>query len=1440
MTSSPLTKAAEPAEPPQVPEIPDSMIAQAAAVVAGNEADELSLQSTAAASSDATAAATQQPSGTEPAEIHQNVSQPGEHHHKHHHHHRDVHDHPNRHKHHHQHPHNGETLAVPATETTNRPQATVGHDAPIESVPPPPYSDNVNELDIEQNGFGTRAKVADDGRVNINIKGSRRLSTLLNPALRSQLNLSEVPGHPDDHPPGYIPPSIGGEPGQDPPPPLNVVMHVVGSRGDVQPFVALGKTLQSKYGHRVRLATHPTFRKFVEENGLEFFSIGGDPAELMAFMVKNPGLMPGFESLRSGDVGARRKGIYEIVKGCWRSCFEAGDGMGVEASDDLVDDRTSFDSGIFLGDASQQRPFVADAIIANPPSFAHIHCAEKLGIPLHIMFTMPWSPTQAFPHPLANIQSSNADTSITNFMSYALVEMMTWQGLGDVINRFREKSLGLEPVSLMWAPGMASRLRIPFTYCWSPALIPKPKDWGHHISISGFFFLSLASSYTPEPDLQAFLDAGPPPVYIGFGSIVVDDPDAMTKMIFEAIKKTGVRALVSKGWGGLGANEMDLPEGVFMLGNVPHDWLFQHVSCVVHHGGAGTTAAGVALGKPTVVVPFFGDQPFWGAMIAKAGAGPTPIPYKHHTADTLAESILEALQPAALDRAKALGARIASEDGSVEGARYFHNELVLDKLRCSLAPSRVAVWRVKRTRVRLSSLAAIVLGNAGLLNFSDLKLYRPREYDSEDGPWDPISGGASALLGTLGSLMMGVADFPVEILKALTKKSDEDGSRKSSLSKEATSPTGSATTSKKAGSLADSSTLQSSLSLSSASDSRASGSTTPATQASTTNLAIQDPTKPDEQQVDPKSPESMEMATPFRSLSPTSTDGSATAKATSMAQALNEHYGGGGLKRRSSSPSSLARFHKSHQDCPICKAGLETVISTGKGVTRLVGAGLKSPMDFTLSLARGFHNAPKLYGDKTVRQPDRVTGFQSGLKAAGKELGLGMYDGISGLVTQPYKGAREEGPAGFVKGIGKGIGGVVLKPGAAIWGVPGYTFKGIYKELQKHFGSSVQNYIIAARTAQGYEDLKSASEAEKSDIISRWHAAEAEIVKARQTFADDTRTQLAEFKARQLKAHENAKNHLKSMQSMHTERSNSFKEKHKSRKNKKTKKTSLAGDGPTSPLGPALHHAESFPGVSGQEGDHHRFEEAIKASVSATSRGDGEEDRLIERAIRASVAELVTDRDLKISDDEAFRRAIEASVQHTSHAAEDQGVDSESPPKPFLDNEKGHVEEALRQSLHEHHQRDGHAHRSAMAAALNQGDSEWSDSAIDTDDDENIKIALQASRDNAAAHPDDVELHKALRESEDAFKQHEQKESQAKTEEEIVLEYVRKQSLAEVEHQRVARAKAEKEREKETETVGDESDGGRADHDEELKKAIRESLKIDAAKDGSGAETSSH
>jgi UDP:flavonoid glycosyltransferase YjiC (YdhE family) len=327
----------------------------------------------------------------------------------------------------------------------------------------------------------------------------------------------------------------------------------------------------------------------------------------MAYMVKNPGLLPNMQSIKAGDIGKRRKEMAEMMEGTWRSCIEAGNGMGekvpaldVDAPEDL---------------------FIADAIIANPPSMGHIHCAEKLGIPLHMVFTMPWSPTRAFHHPLAAMEYGEVERSVANYFSFSIMELLTWQGLGDLINKFRTHTLHLDAISPLWGHHLLTRLRVPYSYLWSQALIPRPPDWDSHISITGFSFLNAASKYTPPEDLINFLAKGPPPVYIGFGSIVVDDPVALTKLIFDAVKLAKVRAIVSKGWGGVGAG--DVPDDVYLVGNCPHDWLFQQVSCVVHHGGAGTTAAGIALGRPTVVVPFFGDQPFWGQVgLSLAMIGP--------------------------------------------------------------------------------------------------------------------------------------------------------------------------------------------------------------------------------------------------------------------------------------------------------------------------------------------------------------------------------------------------------------------------------------------------------------------------------------------------------------------------------------------------------------------------------------------------------------------------------------------------------------------------------------------------------------------------------------------------------------------------------------------------------------------------------------------------
>jgi hypothetical protein len=153
----------------------------------------------------------------------------------------------------------------------------------------------------------------------------------------------------------------------------------------------------------------------------------------------------------------------------------------------------------------------------------------------------------------------------------------------------------------------------------------------------------------------------------------------------------------------------------------------------------------------------------------------------------------------------------------------------------------------------------------------------------------------------------------------------------------------------------------------------------------------------------------------------------------------------------------------------------------GKGLGKSGKVLVKAPMDVTLAIAQGFHNAPRLYGDSSVRPPRRISGFHSGVRAAGEEFIFGVYDGVTGLVRQPYHGAREEGPVGFIKGMGKGVGGFVLKDLAAIIGPFGYTLKGIHKEFQK--GKEPSKFIRRARMLQGQQETQNLSPEDQEHIL---------------------------------------------------------------------------------------------------------------------------------------------------------------------------------------------------------------------------------------------------------------------------------------------------------------------------------------------------------------------
>ncbi|TKA30666.1 hypothetical protein B0A50_02386 [Salinomyces thailandicus] len=779
-------------------------------------------------------------------------------------------------------------------------------------------------------------------------------------------------------------------------PRLNIVIMVIGSRGDIQPFLKVGKILKHQYGHRVRIASHPTFRDFVEKDtGLEFFSVGGDPSELMAFMVKNPGLIPNLQTIRQGEIQRRRAAMAVMFEGFWRACVNT------------TDDEHDSENLKMMGDKS---PFIADAIIANPPSMAHVHIAEKLGIPLHMMFTFPYSPTQMFPHPLANIKpsKSNVDANYVNFMSYPLVETMTWQGLGDIVNRFRERTLGLEPVSSLWAPGALYRMKVPYTYMWSPSLVPKPSDWGPEIDIAGFVFLEMASNFEPPKELEDFLNAGDPPIYIGFGSIVVDDPDAFTNMIFEATKKAGVRALVNKGWGGLGGDDREIPAHVHMLGNTPHDWLFPRVKAVVHHGGAGTTAIGLKLAKPTMIVPFFGDQPFWGTMVAEAKAGAHEcIPYKRLNADRLADGIKQCLTEEAQHNVQEIADSIAAEgDGAENAVKSFHRSLPLagrPNMRCSILDDRAAVWQLRGSSLRLSAVAAEILHEKGQIKWSDLKLLRVYEWNDFDGPGEPITGTAGALKDSFYDIGEGVGMVPVRIAKKIRKHEEHERKKREALKRK------------------------------------------------------------EDRKAAKAEQKSQPSAKDFADREPQNGGTSEAPGAQSRPQAVSQDTGMTGTSAMSADPAD-----------PLF---MELGKDAGEGVKKSGMALVSMPNDLLVAIAQGFHNAPRLWGDSTVRKPVRITGFKSGCEAARREFAYGIYDGWTGLVTQPY-GDWKDGDtvpakfAGIGAGLGKGLGGFVVKNVNAVVGPPAFATKGALKYVEKKMGAPEAKPLIRrALIVQGQRDL---------------------------------------------------------------------------------------------------------------------------------------------------------------------------------------------------------------------------------------------------------------------------------------------------------------------------------------------------------------------------------
>jgi sterol 3beta-glucosyltransferase len=406
---------------------------------------------------------------------------------------------------------------------------------------------------------------------------------------------------------------------------MRIAIFGLGSRGDVQPYAALGKGLKEA-GHTVRLVTNENYKMIAVANGLEFCPVSGNVQDI----VESPEM---------------------------RSLLEKGNFLAINAYTSKLTQRVAIDWAKEGLAACQGMDLLISGVGGQNVARA---LSEKLQIPLLQAYVFPFSPTNAFPAVLFPESISKLGGAV-NRLSHHLMRQIMWQGFRKADRLAREQVFDLPAAPFFGSDNLPQFQQYPTLYGFSPSVIPKPSDW-HNTEVTGYWFLDAATDWISPADLMAFLQAGPPPVYIGFGSMGSRKPEETADLVLQAIARTGQRAILLSGWGGL--SKADLPETVFMVESVPHSWLFSQVAAVVHHGGAGTTAAGLRAGVPSIVIPFFGDQPFWGQRVAKLGVGPEPIPRKQLTVERLAQAIRTAVTDrATIRRAADLGAKIQAEDG---------------------------------------------------------------------------------------------------------------------------------------------------------------------------------------------------------------------------------------------------------------------------------------------------------------------------------------------------------------------------------------------------------------------------------------------------------------------------------------------------------------------------------------------------------------------------------------------------------------------------------------------------------------------------------------------------------------------------------------------------------------------------------------------------------
>lgn len=406
---------------------------------------------------------------------------------------------------------------------------------------------------------------------------------------------------------------------------MRFVLLTIGSRGDVQPYIALGKALL-KEGHKVKIVTHSEFKSWVESYNIEFAPIAGDPSELMSLMVTHPNINYSFIKEAKAKF---REWIDDLLTTSWIACKDA------------------------------------DVLVESPSSIAGIHISEKLQIPYFRAFTMPWTRTRAYPH--AFLVPDQKLGGAYNYMTHVAFENGYWRGTCYQVNKWRVETLGIPKTSL----SEMHQNSVPFLYNMSPVVFPPSVDFPEWVKVTGYWFLDESQNYEPPQDLVDFIEKARKDnkkvVYIGFGSIVVENPKELTQAIIDAVLESDVRCIMNKGWSDRLESknkkevEVELPPEIFNSGNVPHDWLFTQIDAAVHHGGSGTTGASLRFGLPTIIKPFFGDQKFYAGRVEDLGCG---VALKVLDSKHLAKALKEVTTNSRMiEKAKIIGDNIRSEKG---------------------------------------------------------------------------------------------------------------------------------------------------------------------------------------------------------------------------------------------------------------------------------------------------------------------------------------------------------------------------------------------------------------------------------------------------------------------------------------------------------------------------------------------------------------------------------------------------------------------------------------------------------------------------------------------------------------------------------------------------------------------------------------------------------